>query len=70
MATDDEIESLNLDDLDVEELERRLELAPAGAALGPAACGDGCIQYVGPICPPDCPSNCPGNCYRLCALKA
>lgn len=54
-----ELESLNLDDLDVQELEARLELAVAGPGLGaaPGCTGDqGCSQACA-----DCK-----NCYNGC----
>lgn len=43
----DEMESLNLDDLDVEELERRLEMAPVSSPI--------CTQDGG--CDPLCKSD-------------
>jgi hypothetical protein len=49
-----EIVSLNIDDLDVVDLERRLEMAVALATLG---------------CTSDCPCNCPHlvSCGTYCA---
>lgn len=50
-----EMESLNIDDLDVEELERRLEMAPTGPS-GPV-----------PTCDPDiCGADIIINCDRNC----
>jgi hypothetical protein len=43
------MKTLALDDLDIEELERRIELAQAGAAPTMWGCDD---------CPVDCPSVC------------
>jgi hypothetical protein len=48
-----ELESLNIDDLDIEELERRLELASAGLSLGAEVdCPKltGCSTYCGTDC--------------------
>jgi hypothetical protein len=57
----DEITSLNLNDLDVEELERRLELAVGMSSLCYVdICGiDGCGV--------NCPYACGANCSNLCA---
>jgi hypothetical protein len=55
MRETNDIESLNLDDLDVEDLERRLELAPAAAPPCPYDCT---------ICTL-CPSDCPGLCWLV-----
>lgn len=50
-----ELESLNLDDLDVEELERRLELAPAVAVstdpcTAQNTCTSQCTGNIGWVC--------------------
>ena len=50
----DEMESLNLDDLDVEGLERRLEMASAVS---------GCTAD---ICVQDCGNNCNANFTWMC----
>lgn len=57
------IEHLNLDDLDVQELEARLELSVASPSAGPGGCtGDaGCNVYCG-----DC-KNCYNGCVTECA---
>ena len=53
-----ELESLNLDDLDVEELERRLELAPTvGTGTG---VGDCTVQNT-------CSSQCAANVWWVCS---
>jgi hypothetical protein len=55
-----EMESLNADDLDIEQLERRIELA--GLSMDPMAwvCGaDG-------NCGVNCDANCVGDCSTLC----
>ena len=55
----EEILSLNADDLDVEELERRLEMAPILL--------DGCTGYCGThSCNCNCSTNCCGNCSANC----
>lgn len=51
-----EVESLNLDDLDVEELERRLELAPT-VSTAPTDCT---VQN-------QCTSQCGGNVMWVCS---
>ena len=55
----DEMEILNLDDLDVENLERRLELAPTGGPPG-GCTTDGCIGYQ------SCPQNCNADASWRC----
>ncbi len=54
----DKMENLAIEDLDIEELERHLELAPASAAGGWCGCGGG-----------DCGTLCGGNCSSLCAVN-
>jgi len=49
----DEMVSLNLDDMDVDELERRLELAALGAIGGCTSDGGGCTV--------NCADNCAAN---------
>lgn len=49
-----EMESLNADDIDVEELERRIELS--GLSADPMAW----------VCGADCGENCIANCSTLC----
>lgn len=62
----DEIESLNVDDLDIEELERRIELASAMPMLPDGwICGADC----GSACGANCGSNCVGLCSALCAAN-
>lgn len=68
-----EIESLNLDDLDVEELERRLEMSTGvGGNLVDGSGDDGgggggscdtnvCGANCGNLCGVNCGSNCVGN---------
>jgi len=53
-----EMESLNLDDLDVEGLERRLEMAALGAIGGCTSDGGGCTA--------NCSSNCVGDLAWRC----
>jgi hypothetical protein len=57
MTRENEIGMLALDDLDIEELERRLELAPAATAAGWCGCGGG-----------DCSELCAAKCAELCAV--
>lgn len=56
-----EIESFNLEDLDIQELELRLETAGV-AHLD----GWGCVADCGGLCAANCGSNCIGNCTTLC----
>jgi hypothetical protein len=70
MDQDREIVSLNIKNLDIQELERRLELA-AGLIATPDGwvCGaDGCGVDCGTNCVGNCPSNCVGNCTSLCGV--
>ncbi|NOK58048.1 MAG: hypothetical protein GFH27_549287n352 [Chloroflexi bacterium AL-W] len=51
-----ELISLNVDDLDIEELEQRLELA-FGVPIVPDLCakyGCGCWSYCAALCPTQC----------------
>lgn len=72
-----EIDSLNLDDLDVEELERRMELAIAGGQTtsyiepcdvdGGGGCNsDGCGSNT---CTSNCNAYCGSNCDSKCGTK-
>lgn len=68
----DEMESLNLDDMDVEELERRVEmstmmLAPCYVNACGADCGTNCVGNCPSNCVGNCGANCGGNCSGLCA---
>jgi hypothetical protein len=68
---DDEIELLNADALDVEELERRLEMAVSMPDFGlycGADCGSNCIANCGSNCQANCPGNCVANCTALCGV--
>lgn len=58
-----EIVSLNIRDLDLQALERRLELA-AGlvASLDGWACGVDCTTHCAPVCTAHCGSVCPAVC--------
>ena len=67
-----EIESLNVDGLDVEELERRIELASAVptelAWTCSSDCPDDCLCC---LCVSDCPSyclDCGGDCSALACM--
>ncbi|NOK58050.1 MAG: hypothetical protein GFH27_549287n354 [Chloroflexi bacterium AL-W] len=60
MKQDLEIVSLNADDLDIEELERRLELA-LGSPVSPDFC------FID-ICFSDCGVNCDDLCGARCSL--
>lgn len=64
-----EIEMLNFDELDVEELERRLELA-AGSGISPDSwCINNCEDLCGvdgDVCVGECPEAC-ADCASLCA---
>lgn len=70
-----EIVSLNLDDLDIEELERRLEMASGITALGylcGADCGSNCVGNCGGLCAANCPGNCTvnvGGCTADCGTN-
>lgn len=68
-----ELESLNADELDIEELERRIEMAstlPDGFAwICGADCGNNCIGNCTSNCIGDCPSNCIGNCPANCVAN-
>jgi hypothetical protein len=74
----EEIESLNSENLDVQELERRLELASMWTDLTTpdcyidtcgADCGSNCVGNCGSNCVGNCPSNCVGNCTTNCAVN-
>lgn len=54
----DKMENLAIDDLDIEEVERRLELAPAAVAAGWCGCGAG-----------DCGELCAAKCGSLCGVN-
>lgn len=64
-----EMESLNLEELDIEELEHRLELAAAGTS----GLIDGCSENDGGSgCTTDCTNNtntCVGLCTNLCGAN-
>jgi hypothetical protein len=79
----EEITSLNLNDLDVQELERRLELA-LSSAMGcivniclidvdicvTHCCGaDGCGANCGSNCTANCGMACGANCPALCNVN-
>lgn len=69
--TEEEIEVLNFDDLDVEELERRLDMAIVGGATVDAwICGiDACgcnSNTCSTQCAANCATACGANCSGLC----
>jgi hypothetical protein len=63
-----EVTSLNLNDLDVEELERRVELALGGvhALCFIDLCYINCCGCNGTNCTADCGTNCVANCSTAC----
>jgi hypothetical protein len=58
-----EIEILNYDELDVQELEQRLDMAIAGGVIVDSwACGVDCSTQ----CAAYCPTNCVADCSTFC----